>query len=66
MTSAWTTHARSLSGDNFHANIEAIRSLGMAERLIRTWHYYFCYCEAAFREQMIGLKQMLFVKPGQG
>jgi cyclopropane-fatty-acyl-phospholipid synthase len=52
--------------ENFTANLPAIRELGMNERLIRTWHYYFCYCEAAFREQMIGLKQMLFVKPGQG
>lgn len=47
---------------NFHANIVAIRELGMSERLIRTWHFYFCYCEAAFREQAIGLKQIVFVK----
>lgn len=52
--------------ENFSSNLIGIRELGMTERLIRTWHYYFCYCEAAFREQMIGLKQMLYIKPGQG
>lgn len=51
--------------ENFHANLDAIRELGMPERLLRTWHYYFCYCEVAFREQLIGLKQMVFVKPGR-
>jgi len=51
--------------ENFHANLDVIRELGMTERLLRTWHYYFCYCEAAFREQLIGLKQMVFVKPGR-
>ena len=61
-----TDYARTLElwREKFHQNLDVIRQLGMSERLIRTWQYYFCYCEAGFREQLIGLKQMLYVKPG--
>jgi cyclopropane-fatty-acyl-phospholipid synthase len=27
------------------------------------WHYYFCYCEGAFRERATGDVQMLLAKP---
>jgi len=49
--------------DNFHRNLDKIQRLGMSEHFLRGWHYYFCYCEGAFREQMIGLAQILFRKP---
>ncbi|QEG36858.1 SAM-dependent methyltransferase [Bythopirellula goksoeyrii] len=47
----------------FVANLNAYRVMGMSERFIRTWRYYFSYCEAGFREEMIELKQILFVRP---
>jgi cyclopropane-fatty-acyl-phospholipid synthase len=58
-------YARTLSlwRRNFWDHIEAIRRLGFNERFIRTWHYYLCYCEAAFRERQIGVSQILFAKP---
>ena len=50
--------------ESFHANSDAIRTLGMTERFQRLWDYYFCYCEGAFREKQIGVCQMLLQKPG--
>lgn len=35
----------------FHANAAAVRKLGYPERFLRLWHFYFCYCEAAFEER---------------
>ncbi|MBN2321090.1 MAG: class I SAM-dependent methyltransferase [Acidobacteria bacterium] len=49
---------------NFHSNIEGIRALGFTEEFIRTWHYYFCYCEGGFRERAIGDIQIILAKPG--
>ncbi len=49
--------------DQFTANLERVRRLGMTERFLRTWHYYLSYCEAGFREKMTGLKQILLIKP---
>ncbi|HWA24224.1 MAG TPA: cyclopropane-fatty-acyl-phospholipid synthase family protein [Lacunisphaera sp.] len=34
--------------ERFHARIDAVRALGFDDRFIRKWHYYLCYCEAAF------------------
>lgn len=34
------------------------------ERFRRLWHYYLCYCEAAFAERYLGDAQMLFARPG--
>ncbi len=47
----------------FFENLDRVRKLGLSDRFIRTWEYYFCYCEGAFREQAIGDAQMLFAKP---
>ncbi|PWF44329.1 SAM-dependent methyltransferase [Massilia glaciei] len=35
--------------DAFHARIDEVRAQGFDERFIRTWEFYLCYCEAAFR-----------------
>nr|WP_229518600.1 cyclopropane-fatty-acyl-phospholipid synthase family protein [Massilia sp. PAMC28688] len=35
----------------FHARLEAVRAQGFDEHFIRTWEFYLCYCEAAFRER---------------
>jgi cyclopropane-fatty-acyl-phospholipid synthase len=47
----------------FHANLDQIRGLGFSEEFIRTWEFYFCYCEGAFRERAIGDVQILLNKP---
>jgi len=47
----------------FTANLGEVRKLGFSEDFIRTWEFYFCYCEGGFRERVIGDVQMLFAKP---
>jgi len=33
---------------SFTAKVDQVRALGFDDRFIRKWHYYLCYCEAAF------------------
>lgn len=47
----------------FWRHIEKVRCMGFSEIFIRMWHYYLCYCEAAFLERYIGDVQMLLTKP---
>ncbi len=47
----------------FFANLDRVRRLGFSDEFIRTWEYYFCYCEGAFSEQAIGDVHMLLAKP---
>ncbi|MBN1855239.1 MAG: class I SAM-dependent methyltransferase [Pirellulales bacterium] len=47
----------------FRGNLEQIRGLGFSEEFIRTWDFYFCYCEGGFRERAIGDVQLLLAKP---
>jgi len=47
----------------FHANIDKVRALGLSEEFLRLWEFYFCYCEAGFRERIIGDVQLLLCKP---
>ena len=49
--------------DRFHAQADRVRKLGYPERFMRMWEYYFCYCEAGFRQQSIGTVQLLLTKP---
>ncbi|MBX9586616.1 MAG: cyclopropane-fatty-acyl-phospholipid synthase family protein [Gammaproteobacteria bacterium] len=55
--------------ERFLNNIETVRGLGFSEEFIRTWQYYFCYCEAGFHEQYISDVQVVLQKrveePGQ-
>lgn len=48
----------------FWSQAERIRTLGMSDEFLRTWEYYFCYCEAAFRERFVGSMQLMWAKPG--
>ena len=50
--------------DAFSKNLDRIWSMKFGEQFLRMWHYYYCYCEGAFRERAIGTVQVLFVKPG--
>ncbi|UCG33711.1 MAG: class I SAM-dependent methyltransferase [Phycisphaerales bacterium] len=47
----------------FRANLDQIGNLGFSEEFLRTWEFYFCYCEGGFRERVIGDVQMLLTKP---
>ena len=49
--------------ERFRARAAEIRALGFPEAFMRMWEYYFCYCEAGFRERAIGDVQLLLVKP---
>ena len=40
------------------------RAMGMDDRFLRTWEYYFRYCEGGFAERHTGLVQMMLTKPG--
>jgi cyclopropane-fatty-acyl-phospholipid synthase len=48
----------------FERNLEPIRALGLSETFLRMWRYYFCYCEAGFRQRAIGCVQMQLHLPG--
>ncbi|MFW5692856.1 MAG: class I SAM-dependent methyltransferase, partial [Thermoguttaceae bacterium] len=58
-------YARTLAlwRERFFANLDRVRALGFSDEFLRTWEYYFCYCEGAFRERATGNAQMLFAKP---
>jgi cyclopropane-fatty-acyl-phospholipid synthase len=43
---------------------EDARAMGLDEPFLRTWEYYFRYCEGGFAERSIGLVQMMLAKPG--
>jgi cyclopropane-fatty-acyl-phospholipid synthase len=47
----------------FRDKIDQIRKLGFDDEFIRTWEFYFCYCEGGFREHAIGDVQILLSKP---
>ena len=49
--------------ERFWKNIDRIRSYGASEEFLRTWDYYFAYCEGGFRERQIGVAQLCFHKP---
>jgi cyclopropane-fatty-acyl-phospholipid synthase len=44
---------------SFHAKLDQVRALGFDDRFIRKWHYYLCYCEAAFALRHISVVQTL-------
>jgi cyclopropane-fatty-acyl-phospholipid synthase len=52
-----------LWNDAFHRSLDDVRALGFDERFIRTWRYYFEYCEGAFRARHCGDYQMVLAKP---
>ncbi len=49
--------------ENFDRNIEEIKSLGFDAYFVRTWHYYFSYCEAAFLQRNISVCQAVYTRP---
>jgi cyclopropane-fatty-acyl-phospholipid synthase len=55
-------YARTLRAwrDNFTKRLEDVRALGFDDQFIRKWHYYLCYCEAAFALRNITVVQALY------
>jgi cyclopropane-fatty-acyl-phospholipid synthase len=49
--------------DNFSQRLGEVRALGFDERFIRKWHYYLCYCEAAFALRNISVVQAVYTRP---
>lgn len=49
--------------NEFHRNMEKIRSLGYDQDFVRLWHFYLCYCEAGFAERRVHNTQIMFAKP---
>jgi cyclopropane-fatty-acyl-phospholipid synthase len=47
----------------FWQHRDDVAAMGLPESFLRMWHYYFCYCEGAFRERATGDVQMLLAKP---
>jgi cyclopropane-fatty-acyl-phospholipid synthase len=46
----------------FIGSRKTIMQLGFNRDFMRLWEYYFCYCEGAFRENVIGLAHIVAVK----
>jgi cyclopropane-fatty-acyl-phospholipid synthase len=47
---------------NLHTNKEKIMKLGMDDRFMRTWQYYFSYCEAAFATRHLNLLHLVVTR----
>ena len=43
--------------------LDAARSLGLNDRFLRMWRYYFAVCEAGFSERRISDVQLVFARP---
>ncbi len=44
--------------ETFEQNLSTIRALGLSDTFLRMWEYYFCYCEAGFKQRAIGCVHM--------
>jgi cyclopropane-fatty-acyl-phospholipid synthase len=49
--------------DSFQRKLDQVRALGFDDRFIRKWHYYLCYCEAAFALRNISVVHTLHTRP---
>ena len=49
--------------EKFFERIDAIRRLGYDESFLRRWHFYLCYCEAAFAERRVHCTHLMYAKP---
>lgn len=53
----------SLWRKSFMNQLSEVERLGYDQKFVRLWHFYLCYCEAAFRERRTNLAQIVFEKP---
>ena len=47
---------------SFMDRLDDVRALGFDEYFIRLWHFYLCYCEAAFAERRCQSVQIMFAQ----
>jgi cyclopropane-fatty-acyl-phospholipid synthase len=52
--------------ERFMADPDAVRALGFTEEFIRTWEFYFAFCEAGFRTRALGDLQMVISRAYNG
>mgnify|MGYP001823565332 CR=1 FL=1 len=50
----------------FWSQEERVRALGFDDRFMRMWDFYLATCEAAFRDQQIGVLQLSLARSGRG
>lgn len=50
---------------SFMSQLNEIDRLGYDQKFVRLWHFYLCYCEAAFRERRTNLAQIVFERPSK-
>jgi cyclopropane-fatty-acyl-phospholipid synthase len=50
--------------ERFSEKLEQIQKLGFSDEFIRTWEFYFAYCEGGFRERVVGDIHLLLTKSG--
>ena len=50
--------------ENLLSRRDEVLALGLSDEFLRTWDFYFSYCEGGFAERHIGDVQMLFARPG--
>ena len=51
--------------ENLLAAREQVLALGFDDAFLRKWEYYFCYCEAGFRNRQIRNYQLLLNRMGE-
>lgn len=58
-------YARTLATwrENLIAHAEELRAEGRDEHFIKTWEYYFRYCEAGFAERQLRVMHLMLAKP---
>ncbi len=49
--------------ETFRRNGDRVRALGMNQRFINKWDYYFSYCKAAFQTRNISVIQAVYTRP---
>jgi cyclopropane-fatty-acyl-phospholipid synthase len=49
--------------ENFNAKRSEVAAMGFPASFQRMWEFYFCYCEAGFRERTVGDLQLLLTRP---
>ena len=47
------------------ARAPEVRALGFDDAFLRTWEYYFSYCEAGFETRTLGTHQLVLRRPGE-
>lgn len=47
----------------FMTKLNEVRDLGFDDAFVRRWHFYLCYCEAAFAERRVHCTHLMFAKP---